>query len=375
MRCYPLLVPALLALALSACTSVFERQCGPLLSDPRIGPLRGVVVGSSTPSLELKNDPHYVTDEQRAAIPILQQLEDDCQARLWRAAPRLASIRQSQNLDAARIALYNRQITIGAYNQIRATAISNMQLIAAGGRAAPLRAGVVVPPQGPGAPSAPARSQPGGAAKPFGTGSGFVVSEAGHVVTNAHVAETCTEWRVHLPEGDTVTASLVAADHANDLALLKLPAPHPPFVRLHAGRAAREGDAVVAVGFPLRQHLSSGIILTTGTVSAMSGYRNDTRFYQISAPIQPGNSGGPLLDMSGNLLGVTTGSLETVEMVRQIGSLPQNLNFAIKEKVVRDFLETNGVTPSAGAAGAPVLSAADVGERAKQFTMLIECWK
>src|SRR5258708_7576692 len=304
-----------------------------------------------------------------AAIPVLQAAFDQCDAR-FRLDPRMTAIRHNQNLDAARIALYNRQITIGTYNQMSAQSWGNMQSLAVGYRAAPIRVSPIAPSEQASAPAA----KSDGPARLEGTGSGFVVSDSGHIVTNAHVAEQCSERRVALTPGETVAASLVAADRTNDLALLRLPAPRPALVRFHAGKAVREGDPVVAVGYPLRSYLASGINLTTGTVSALAGLRNDARFYQMSTPVQPGNSGGPLLDMSGNLVGVVSAKINAVAVAQRTGDIPQNINFAIKESVLRDFLVANGVEPVIATA-TPSLSAADIGDRAKTFTFLIECWR
>jgi len=102
------------------------------------------------------------------------------------------------------------------------------------------------------------------------------------------------------------------------------------------------------------------------------GSGDDTRFLQISAPIQPGNSGGPLLDMTGAIVGVTTKSLSTNAAARAYGGTPQNVNFAIKPEVIRTFLATTGVSAESSAGGRE-LTAPDVGERARAFTVHIVC--
>lgn len=114
--------------------------------------------------------------------------------------------------------------------------------------------------------------------------------------------------------------------------------------------------------------------MSTGTVSAMAGIQDDTRYLQISAPIQPGNSGGPLLDMSGNVIGVVSAKLDALRVAGVIGDIPQNVNFAIKDAVARNFLDNHGIVYQT-APSDRILTAADVAEMARGFTILIECWR
>jgi hypothetical protein len=93
---------------------------------------------------------------------------------------------------------------------------------------------------------------------------------------------------------------------------------------------------------------------------------------QVSAPVQPGNSGGPLLDSSGSVIGVVTGTLNGVVLAVATGTIPQNVNFAIKTAVLRNFLDTNGIG-YASAAPKREISPADIGELARRFTVRVEC--
>jgi len=88
------------------------------------------------------------------------------------------------------------------------------------------------------------------------------------------------------------------------------------------------GDQVVAIGYPLHGLLTSDLTVTTGIISSLAGLHNDTRFLQISAPVQPGNSGGPLHDSSGNIVGVVSAKLDALRIVKATGDIPQNINFA-----------------------------------------------
>jgi S1-C subfamily serine protease len=210
-----------------------------------------------------------------------------------------------------------------------------------------------------------------GAAARRATGTGIIIAKDGGVVTNAHVVQSCSTVHV-MDHGATMTASIKAQDRLNDLVLLKVAHHWPVTVPLREGAGIRQGDGVVALGYPLNGVLSADIILTTGSVSALAGLGNDTRLLQITAPVQPGNSGGPLLDMGGHLVGVVSGKLNAVAVAGLIGDIPQNVNFAIKSTILRNFLDANAV----GYATAPTrqaLSAADVGDSAKKFTVLVEC--
>jgi hypothetical protein len=100
---------------------------------------------------------------------------------------------------------------------------------------------------------------------------------------------------------------------------------------------------VIAFGYPLQGVLSTSLNMTIGNVSALAGLGDDARWLQVTAPIQPGNSGGPLADASGNVVGVVTSKLSPLWAAKNIGDLPQNVNFALKASVVRDFLESRGV--------------------------------
>jgi len=221
-----------------------------------------------------------------------------------------------------------------------------------------------------------AAPQPAGMpeARPKSTGTGFVVSDRGHVVTNEHVVRGCRDLRIRRPDESSGTAAILASSRSEDLSLLQAEMPSGPVAPFRAGKDIRAGDAVIAFGFPLTGMLSSSGNLTLGNVSALSGFADDGRFLQVSTPIQPGNSGGPLLDMNGRVVGVTTSSLSTMGAARGSGGVvPQNVNFAIKGEVAAAFLQKHGVTAATVGGAGRALKAADIGDRARRFTVRIEC--
>jgi S1-C subfamily serine protease len=132
------------------------------------------------------------------------------------------------------------------------------------------------------------------------------------------------------------------------------------------------GDSVVAIGYPLYGLLTSNFTVTTGIVSSLSGIRNDSRFLQISAAVQPGNSGGPLLDSNGQIVGVVSQKLNQLAVARVTGMLPENVNFAIKTGALRDFLD-NSVVPYQTADAKSELKTPEIAQNARAFTLLIVC--
>ena len=204
------------------------------------------------------------------------------------------------------------------------------------------------------------------------TGTGFLVSTNGHVVTNQHVVDGCVgDIKGSLTGEAPVTLRLVSSDETNDLALLQAPGTFKD-VAVVKDKAVRSGDSVVAIGYPFHGLLTSDFTVTTGIVSSLSGILNDTRFLQISAAIQPGNSGGPLLASSGEVVGVVAAKLNALKFVKATGNIPENINFAIKTGALRDFLD-NSVVSYQTSDSKSELKTADIARNARAFTLLISC--
>jgi Trypsin-like peptidase domain len=204
------------------------------------------------------------------------------------------------------------------------------------------------------------------------SGSGVVISAHGEVLTNAHVVENCTQITVRSSSGDLAPALLIARDEKNDLAVVRRMVPLTSAAVFRDEGPVRAGDAVVALGYPLSGLLATSANLTVGNVSALAGLSDDSRYLQISAPVQPGNSGGPLLDASGHLVGIVTAKLNAALVARFTGDIPQNVNFALKAEVARTFLDSKGIAYQS-ARSDQQLSAADVGDIGHPFTVQIEC--
>lgn len=199
-------------------------------------------------------------------------------------------------------------------------------------------------------------------------GSGFIVSQD-HVVTNHHVIKDCAKVSVRFG-ALTSPALVVASTSRNDLALLA--STNNAAIPVAIRASASLGEDLTVAGFPLSGLLSNDIIVTSGQVNSMAGLGNDPTMLQISAPVQPGNSGGPLLDRSGSVVGVVVSKLNVERLAKVTGDLAQNVNFAIKPEVLRLFLDTNRVKYRTAAMGQR-LDGTVLAERARQFTVQVLC--
>jgi hypothetical protein len=206
------------------------------------------------------------------------------------------------------------------------------------------------------------------------SGTGFVVAPR-RIMTNHHVVEGCAEVAARLPDGRELPARVLASDATRDLALLSTEAEAGPILPFRSIGAYRRGEGVVTYGFPLAGLLSSGPTLTTGEVSALAGLADNPRHLQISAPVQPGNSGGPLLDMRGQVIGVVVSKLNAGQVARQTGDIPQNVNFAVKHTEALDFLREQNVAVTQGPAADAPRAADAVGEIAHPSTLFLRCLK
>lgn len=137
------------------------------------------------------------------------------------------------------------------------------------------------------------------------TGTAFVVTDDGWLLTNAHVVKRCSRIEVK-GLGDSEPPKL---DEINDLAALRVSPDKPMKAVEFRKNPVRLGEDIIALGYPLNGLLSESIKVTTGNVNALAGIANDTRYIQMSTPIQPGSSGGPVVDKEGLLLGITTATL------------------------------------------------------------------
>ncbi|NKE44674.1 trypsin-like peptidase domain-containing protein [Roseomonas frigidaquae] len=213
-----------------------------------------------------------------------------------------------------------------------------------------------------------AQARPNAQARRVSTGTGFVVAPD-RVLTNQHVVDGCDRILARTPDGRWLAAVPPAqVDRALDLSILHIPGNPGPALSFRAGPAVRRGEGVVAYGFPLSGLLSADPKLTRGEINALGGLRNDQNTYQISAEVQPGNSGGPLLDMQGHVVGVVVAKLDS----RRVQNV-DNVNFAVKGEAAQAFLRRAGHAFQAAQSSGADRSAADVGDIANRSTVLLRC--
>jgi len=168
--------------------------------------------------------------------------------------------------------------------------------------------------------------------------TGFFITANGFLITNAHVVEGAAQVRLVTSAG-LISAKVVKVDAANDLALLKAEGRFAP-LPVVASRAVKLGGTVATVGFPNIGLQGFAPKLAKGEIASLSGAGDDARYFQISVPVQPGNSGGALVDERGNVVGVVSAKLSARAALASSGALPENVNYAVKSSYLLSFLES-----------------------------------
>jgi S1-C subfamily serine protease len=223
------------------------------------------------------------------------------------------------------------------------------------------------------------------------SGSGFFVSKMGHVVTNAHVVNDCSKLTIGDNANNQTSVELISTDKRNDLALLKpstlsmtsketkslISKLEIRLVPLAGDGLLRSndvelGEKVMVAGYPYGDMYSNTIKVTRGIVSAVRGMGDDSGQFQMDAAAQAGNSGGPIYDESGNIVGVVVAQLNKLQVAKAMGSLPENVNFGIKASTVRQFLTSSGL-PTKWSEREDILSTKELAKTAQQQTLMVMC--
>ena len=202
------------------------------------------------------------------------------------------------------------------------------------------------------------------------SGTGFYVSDAGHIITNHHVIDGCKDIKVH-SKGEVLTTLKIADDRQNDLALLKV-SHKPSHVFPLSGDSPYPLQDIVVAGFPFGDRVSSSLKFTKGIVSSLSGIGNNYSEIQIDAALQPGNSGGPIIDEYGNIIAVAVAKLDMKKILKDYGVIPENTNFGIKTSAVRNLLQGNAV--STKPPNTEILSKQALSRTATDGTVFLSCW-
>ena len=168
-----------------------------------------------------------------------------------------------------------------------------------------------------------------------GSGSAFFVTNKGHIITNYHVVENCRSTPKIKYKNQDVEAKVIAKDTTLDLALLKAELRNTKYVSL-SGDQPKKLQRIIASGYPFGEYISDDLKFSSGIVSALKGPGDDSTLVQVDAALNPGNSGGPIVDEE-------SGKLVAVSVMGMKKSISEGQNFGIKTSSVKNFLQTNKV--------------------------------
>lgn len=175
----------------------------------------------------------------------------------------------------------------------------------------------------------------------IGSGSGFYINNKGYALTNNHVIDICKQ-SIAVIDGKETLFRVIATDKTNDVAVLKTDYKSRNFIKINED-GAKLGENVIAVGYPLAGRLSDSVKITRGIVSSLSGLDNNIGQIQIDAALQPGNSGGPVLNENGELVGIASAGLNKLLMAKEAKYIPENVNFAVASPIVVNILKSKKV--------------------------------
>ena len=212
------------------------------------------------------------------------------------------------------------------------------------------------------------------AVTPKSTGTGFFIASRGYLVTAAHVVADPQSLKVYA-RGRQYEANVALTDEAADVAVLKVTGSGFAALPLIPSSATKLGDKVFTVGFPNIDLQGAEAKYTEGTISSLSGPANNPRYFQISTPVQPGNSGGPLVNTDGQVVGIVTARLSDVGTLIATGTMPQNVNYAMKSSFVLPFVESvPGLAAEMKKAKAGGKDSSVIIENAKAAVVLVMCY-
>lgn len=203
-------------------------------------------------------------------------------------------------------------------------------------------------------------------------GSGFFVSNEGHIITNEHVVRNCKKITAVDQNGNQIPLVLIDTSKNFDIALLKAGIRPKNTAKFGKISNVQQGDTVVTYGFPLTGILSSSGNVSSGLITATGGLGDNPNMLQISAPVQPGNSGGPLANTTGAVIGIIVGKIDSSAFVKIFDDIPQNINFAIKEEPILQFLNKNKVVIRHSTSNENLLMRT-LTEKLKEITLQIVC--
>ncbi|MFH1884569.1 MAG: serine protease, partial [Planctomycetota bacterium] len=204
------------------------------------------------------------------------------------------------------------------------------------------------------------------------SGTGFFVNPNGYLVTACHVVEEAKSIIVITNNG-RFDAKVIAKDNNSDFAILKVQGTMFSSLNIATSSKVKMGDKVFTIGFPNIDVQGTEAKYTEGTISSLSGINNNFRHFQISVPVQSGNSGGPLVDSNGNVIGIIVSKLSDIQMLLYKGTIPQNVNYAVKSSFVLPYLESIPGIEVSGKTDKAVDKQTAI-QKSKNATALILCY-
>ena len=198
---------------------------------------------------------------------------------------------------------------------------------------------------------------------PAASGSGFFITSSGYIISNNHVIEGCRKVTL-THNGQEISANVIATDSKNDLAILKANVRPNRFYKLSQDDA-KLLDNVIIAGYPLGKRVSAAIKTSKGSVTSLAGYGDNYSNFQTDAALNQGNSGGPIMNDSGNIIGVAVANYG-----KQAGV--ESFNFGIKSSTVKTFIESNDIKYTKGSKSN--LSNEQLSNLITNATIYLECW-
>ena len=203
------------------------------------------------------------------------------------------------------------------------------------------------------------------------SGTGFFISSEGHIVSNNHVIDACHTVNINYL-GDIKPAKVISRDRANDLALLQADI-DPKDIFVISNDDAMLLEEIYVAGYPFGKSVSSSIKVTKGVVSSLSGLGDNFSNIQIDAALQPGNSGGPIINNEGNVIGVAVAKLDFKQAIKTYGAIPENINFGVKSSVLHSFTKSNNIKINKSNKE-KILNKKELAEKIQNATVYLDCW-
>ena len=177
-----------------------------------------------------------------------------------------------------------------------------------------------------------------------GSGTGFTIGPNGTIVTAYHVIESSEDIEVLIPGFGYVKAEIIATDPANDIAILKTNSKTPNYLNISAYKSVNISDKIYTLGYPIASVLGDKPKYSEGVVNSLTGLENAASLMQISIPIQPGNSGGPVMNENNEVVGMVVSTAGVQAFYSLTGTIPQNINWAVKSDYIRLMTKTDSIT-------------------------------